>query len=148
MNAKLGNYTTPKMKPTAKSAKGKTDWAALSTLRDKDIITNEDSPATTSDDWTDAIAHRGVSLPARKEQIALRVDADVLSWFRNQGSGWQTRMNAVLKSYRDALLVNTLAVEALSRRKSSIKSSATSRVSRASQSSKVANTSSRKQGKA
>lgn len=38
----------------------------------------------------------------RKEQIALRLDADVLAWYRAMGSGWQTRMNAVLKAFRDA----------------------------------------------
>ncbi len=38
----------------------------------------------------------------RKEQIALRVDKDVLEWYRAQGTGWQTRMNAVLKAFRDA----------------------------------------------
>lgn len=38
----------------------------------------------------------------RKEQISLRVDKDVLEWYRAQGAGWQTRMNAVLKAFRDA----------------------------------------------
>jgi uncharacterized protein (DUF4415 family) len=38
----------------------------------------------------------------RKEQIALWLDADVLAWYRSLGAGWQTRMNAVLKAYRDA----------------------------------------------
>jgi uncharacterized protein (DUF4415 family) len=64
--------------------------------------------------WKGATAHRGVAeLRAkrgrprkapneRKEQIALRLDADVLAWYRAQGSRWQTRMNAVLKAYRDA----------------------------------------------
>ena len=64
--------------------------------------------------WNGAIAHRGVEelrvkrgRPAkaeheRKEQIALRLDADVLAWYRALGAGWQTRMNAVLKAYRDA----------------------------------------------
>jgi uncharacterized protein (DUF4415 family) len=64
--------------------------------------------------WKEATAHRGVAeLRAkrgrptkapedRKEQIALRLDADVLAWYRAQGSRWQTRMNAVLKAYRDA----------------------------------------------
>jgi uncharacterized protein (DUF4415 family) len=64
-----------------------------------------DSSATASakgkTDWTDAVAHRGLPLPKRKEQIALRVDADVLAWYRTQGLGWQTRMNAVLKAFRD-----------------------------------------------
>ena len=64
--------------------------------------------------WNGAIAHRGVEelrtkrgRPAkaeheRKEQIALRLDADVLAWYRSLGNGWQTRINAVLKAYRDA----------------------------------------------
>ncbi len=64
--------------------------------------------------WKEATAHHGVAelrtkrgRPSkapedRKEQIALRLDADVLAWYRAQGSRWQTRMNAVLKAYRDA----------------------------------------------
>lgn len=64
--------------------------------------------------WDGAIAHRGVAeLRARrgrpkkpeherKEQIALRLDADVVAWYRALGTGWQTRMNAVLKAYKDA----------------------------------------------
>ncbi len=64
--------------------------------------------------WKEGIAHKGVTelrakrgrppKPAeeRKEQIALRLDADVLKWYRALGSGWQTRMNAVLKAFKDA----------------------------------------------
>ena len=37
-----------------------------------------------------------------KTSIALRVDADVLEWFKAQGPGYQTRMNAVLRAFRDA----------------------------------------------
>jgi uncharacterized protein (DUF4415 family) len=40
----------------------------------------------------------------RKELIALRVDKDELDWYRAQGARWQTRMNAVLKAYRDATI--------------------------------------------
>ncbi|HMX23035.1 MAG TPA: BrnA antitoxin family protein [Accumulibacter sp.] len=64
--------------------------------------------------WSAATAHTGVAefkakrgRPKKsesdlKEQIALRVDKEVLEWYRALGSGWQTRMNAVLKAYRDA----------------------------------------------
>ena len=66
--------------------------------------------------WADATPHKGLDeLRAkrgrppkaeldRKEQIALRLDADVLAWYRGLGTGWQTRMNAVLKAYRDATI--------------------------------------------
>jgi uncharacterized protein (DUF4415 family) len=64
--------------------------------------------------WDGAVTHRGINeLRAkrgrptkaeheRNEQIALRLDADVLAWYRGLGDGWRTRMNAVLKAYRDA----------------------------------------------
>ena len=37
-----------------------------------------------------------------RESVALRVDVDVLGWFKAQGLGYQSRMNAVLKAFRDA----------------------------------------------
>jgi uncharacterized protein (DUF4415 family) len=37
-----------------------------------------------------------------KAQLTLRLDADVLDWFRAQGRGYQTRINALLRAYRDA----------------------------------------------
>lgn len=44
-----------------------------------------------------------VSYPeAPKEQVAIRFDADLLEWFRGKGRGYQTRMNAVLRSYYEA----------------------------------------------
>ncbi|MCX7242179.1 MAG: BrnA antitoxin family protein [Burkholderiales bacterium] len=58
--------------------------------------------AKSGTDWAATVTHRGLPLPAKKEQIALRVDADVINWFRSQGTGWQTRMNAVLKAYCNA----------------------------------------------
>jgi uncharacterized protein (DUF4415 family) len=69
----------------------------------------KDREATLSS-WDSAVAHCGVAqLRAkrgrppkapheRKEQIALRVDADVVAWHRDQDEGWQTRMNAVFKT--------------------------------------------------
>jgi uncharacterized protein (DUF4415 family) len=42
-------------------------------------------------------------MPKRKEHTNLRIDADVLAFFRRQGRGYQTRINAVLRSYVDAV---------------------------------------------
>jgi len=82
--------------------------------RKGDVPYNQKDRAATLAFWDGAVAHRGVAQlrakrgrPAkapheRKEQIALRVDAEVLAWYREQGEGWQTRMNAVLKAYKDA----------------------------------------------
>ncbi len=38
-------------------------------------------------------------IPASKKLLSVRLDADVLEWFRAQGPGYQTRMNAVLRAY-------------------------------------------------
>jgi len=82
--------------------------------RRTDVPYNPKSKKATLGYWKGATAHANVDelrakrgRPAkpsdeRKEQIALRIDKDVLEWYRALGAGWQTRMNAVLRAYRDA----------------------------------------------
>jgi uncharacterized protein (DUF4415 family) len=48
------------------------------------------------------IVRKGLVPVVAKSSISLRVDSDVLDWFKSQGEGYQTRMNAVLRAYRDA----------------------------------------------
>lgn len=48
------------------------------------------------------IVRRGLEPVPAKASISLRVDKDVLDWFKLQGPGYQTRMNAVLRAFRDA----------------------------------------------
>ena len=48
------------------------------------------------------IVRRGLKTQPPKTAISLRVEKDVLEWFKAQGPGYQTRMNAVLRAYRDA----------------------------------------------
>ncbi len=48
------------------------------------------------------IARRGLPQSGRKAAISLRLDEEVLAWFRIQGPGYQTRMNAVLRAYMEA----------------------------------------------
>ena len=50
------------------------------------------------------IVRRGLRPVPPKASIALRLDADVLEWFKAQGSGYQTRINAVLRAFKDASL--------------------------------------------
>jgi uncharacterized protein (DUF4415 family) len=46
-------------------------------------------------DWSDAV----LVMPARKKGICIRVDEDVLDFFKKEGEGYQRRINAVLRSY-------------------------------------------------
>lgn len=48
------------------------------------------------------IARQALPRARRKAAISLRVDPDVLDWFKAQGPGYQTRINAVLRAYKDA----------------------------------------------
>jgi uncharacterized protein (DUF4415 family) len=48
------------------------------------------------------IARKGFPKTARKAAISLRVDPEVLEWFRTQGPGYQTRINSVLRAYMEA----------------------------------------------
>lgn len=66
----------------------------LAKMKDEDIDF-ADIPPTDADFW------RGAQLvmPQPKAAITMRVDPDVLKWFKRRGPGYQTRMNAVLKAY-------------------------------------------------
>jgi uncharacterized protein (DUF4415 family) len=50
------------------------------------------------------IVRQGLKPVSPKTSISLRVDADVLDWFKAQGRGYQTRINAVLRAFKDASL--------------------------------------------
>src|ERR1700730_2312268 len=79
--------------------KGKTGWARFDAMTDEEVeasIANDPDWAEFKDiDWSDAV----LVMPARKKAISIRVDEDVLNYFKSQGDGYQRRINAVLRSY-------------------------------------------------
>ena len=78
--------------------KGRTDWARVDALTDKEIadaVRNDPDAAPIDVDWSKAV----LIVPPKKKAISIRVDQDVLSYFRRQGAGYQRRINAVLRSY-------------------------------------------------
>ena len=74
----------------------KTDFKRLSKLKDKDIDTGE-IPELGDDFFKNAELH----VPA-KQAVTIRLDADVLEWFKSQGAGYQTRINQLLRQYMQA----------------------------------------------
>lgn len=78
-----------------------TDLKRLRALRDKDIDLSE-NPEVTPEMFAKAIVRRGLVTAPPKEQVTLRLDEDVLKWFRSQGKGYQTQINALLRAYVDA----------------------------------------------
>lgn len=73
-------------------------------MTDADIVRDDDAPEWTPEMFARAIVKHGLKPVPRKAMLSLRVDADVLAWFRAQGGGYQTRMNALLRAYMEAHL--------------------------------------------
>ena len=78
--------------------KGKTNWAAIDALTDKEIveaIRNDPDAVPLDVDWSKAV----LVIPPKKKAISIRVDDDVLDYFKKEGAGYQRRINAVLRFY-------------------------------------------------
>lgn len=95
------NIKTYSVEELQKLGPGKTNWDKIDKLTDEDIekaMRDDPDWADLVDmDWSDAV----VVVPRRKQAISIRLDADILDYFRSQGRGYQTHINAVLRSYID-----------------------------------------------
>jgi uncharacterized protein (DUF4415 family) len=83
----------------ARGEKSLTDWARVAALTDKDIMAAmRDDPdwAEFMDvDWSKAT----IVYPTPKKAVSIRLDEDVIDFFKKSGKGYQTRMNAVLRHF-------------------------------------------------
>ena len=86
----------------AKPAPLTDDWEAFKRLSDAEVgaraLSDPDAQPTSKAFWKNA----KVVWPEAKQLTSLRLDPDVLAWFKAQGKGYQTRMNAVLRAYMKA----------------------------------------------
>ena len=69
----------------------------LDEIKDKEIDYS-DIPELDEAFWENAV----IEYPEKKKPVTLRLDADVLEWFRSSGKGYQTRINSVLRSFYEA----------------------------------------------
>lgn len=89
------------MKKKDTSKKSGTNWERLRTMKDEDIDLSE-IPEWTPEMFARAVVRRGLKPAPAKAQLTLRLDSDVLDWFKQQGRGYQTRINALLRAYMEA----------------------------------------------
>ena len=87
-------------KPTI-SKKSQTDWERVDALTDDEIDVSE-IPEVSAEMFARAVVRRGLQPVSRKAQLTLRIDSDVLEWFKQQGQGYQTKINALLRAYKEA----------------------------------------------
>ena len=90
------------MKRASTSRKSQSDWARVRSLKNKHITVDRDAPEWTPEMFARAVVKKGLKTPGSKSLLSLRVDSDVLSWFRSQGPGYQSRMNALLRAFMQA----------------------------------------------
>jgi len=89
----------------------KTNYDKLDNLSDNDI-NYSDIPETDEEFWNDA----EVVFPSNKTHLSIRLDDDIISWFKQFGRGYQTKINAVLRSY----ILNTKKKQSKSRSNASV----------------------------
>ena len=85
------------MKKSSTKKRSRTNWARIDALRDKDIDFS-DIPEQGKAFFKRAI----LRLPEPKATVTIRLDRQVLDWFKERGPGYQTRINALLRAYMEA----------------------------------------------
>jgi len=86
------------MRKSATSKKSRTDWNRVDALKDGEIDFS-DTPELTPEMFARAVVRRGLQAVSRNAQLTIRIDRDVLEWYRRQGPGYQTRINTLLRAY-------------------------------------------------
>ena len=90
--------------PASRSALARvaTNLRRLRRQKDSEIELSAEHPEADVKHIVRGIVRSGLKVVPPKESVSLRIDADVLDWFRSTGSGYQTRINAVLRAFKEA----------------------------------------------
>jgi uncharacterized protein (DUF4415 family) len=94
-------YTAKQIKAKIARGEDRTDWRKAHAVTGKKLegsIRADADEVQSKIDWTKAVQ----GLPVPKEHINIRVDRDVLAWFKANGPGYQTLMNNVLRAFVQA----------------------------------------------
>lgn len=73
--------------------KSRTDWTRVKAMKDSEIDYSDSPPID------ETFFKRAVIWPGTKKQITLRLDPDVIEFFKKQGRGYQSVINAILRKY-------------------------------------------------
>jgi len=90
------------MKQKSSSRRSKTSFRRLRSMTDSDVRILAEHPEIDLKHVARGIVRRGLKVVSPKASVSLRIDADVLEWFKSSGAGYQTRMNAVLRAFKEA----------------------------------------------
>jgi uncharacterized protein (DUF4415 family) len=82
----------------------KTNFRRLRQMKAADVKITAEHPELNVKQIARAIVRKGLKPVPPKASVSLRIDVDVLDWFKSRGSGYQTRINAVLRAFKEAAL--------------------------------------------
>jgi uncharacterized protein (DUF4415 family) len=82
-------------------SKSETDVQRMDTMTNEEIDLS-DCPEITPEQFAKAVVRRGLPIDKNKAQVTLRIDSDVLEWYKSQGRGYQTQINSLLRAYKEA----------------------------------------------
>ncbi len=97
-NERIVRSTTDEIDAMRQRGEDQTDWARVDAMTEEELEASIDKDEEGEIDWSTV----QVGIPGPKQQLTVRFDADVVEWFKAQGAGYQTRMNAVLRSFVEA----------------------------------------------
>ncbi len=94
-NERIVSYTAEELEAMRARGEGRTNYARLDAMTEEELEASIDHDEEGEIDWSSV----QVGFPGPKERLTVRFDTNVVAWFKEQGPGYQTRMNEVLKSY-------------------------------------------------
>jgi uncharacterized protein (DUF4415 family) len=95
---RIVRYTDDEVSAMIARGESRTDWERAAAMTDEELeasIAADPDEAGMEVDWSNVMA----GIPEPKAVLHMRIDRDVLDFFRGQGKGYQTKINAVLRSY-------------------------------------------------
>jgi uncharacterized protein (DUF4415 family) len=93
----ISRFSADKIRRKFARGESRTDWKlvkAMSQTEVERLADRDEGPLP--DDWESKVT---VGLPPAKQDIHIRLDGDILEWFKAHGRGYQTRINAVLRAF-------------------------------------------------
>jgi uncharacterized protein (DUF4415 family) len=97
----IARYTAEEVSAMLARGESRTDWAAVKAMTEEELKTSiaaDPDDVHEPIDWTQVVE----GMPPRKRDIHIRIDEDVLDWFRQAGRGYQTRINNVLRAFMES----------------------------------------------
>ncbi len=94
----IARYTTEELDELVKKDGSRSDWKKAASMTNAEI----EAAVASDPDEADMVLHwdnATVELPRPKAVLNMRIDKDLLEYFRNTGRGYQTLINAILRSY-------------------------------------------------